>query len=165
LCVYSTARGPAVSVARPQRVPRPRATSRRPVTHTHPHGHRLSPAAAVCPLAVTRGCTRPSFPPPSRYRRKHAVAAVHRAANSWMWGSRVCARSRYTWSGPGQVPPHPATTPKGRSCEQPLGCREAQQHAHATRLHARSQPSSTPQYDGSCNFTASLTPKLSGTPP
>jgi hypothetical protein len=35
MCVYSTARGPALSVARPRRVPRPRATSRRPVTHTH----------------------------------------------------------------------------------------------------------------------------------
>jgi hypothetical protein len=31
--VYSTAHGPAVSVARPRRVPRPSASSRRPVTH------------------------------------------------------------------------------------------------------------------------------------
>ena len=38
MCVYSTARGPAVSVARPRRVPRPRATSRRPVTHTRHSG-------------------------------------------------------------------------------------------------------------------------------
>jgi hypothetical protein len=31
ICVNSTARGPAVSVARPRRVPRPRATCPRPV--------------------------------------------------------------------------------------------------------------------------------------
>eukprot|EP00966_Prymnesium_polylepis_P168658 3899947-Prymnesium_polylepis.1 len=33
--VKQRARGPTVSVARPRRVPRPRARSRRPVTHTH----------------------------------------------------------------------------------------------------------------------------------
>eukprot|EP00966_Prymnesium_polylepis_P103427 2394956-Prymnesium_polylepis.1 len=40
ICVYSTARGHAVSVARPRRVPVPRpcATSCGPVTHTHRRG-------------------------------------------------------------------------------------------------------------------------------
>eukprot|EP00966_Prymnesium_polylepis_P143489 3312524-Prymnesium_polylepis.1 len=37
MCVCSTVRGPAVSVARLRRVPRPRASSRRPVTHAHAH--------------------------------------------------------------------------------------------------------------------------------
>jgi|EP00966_Prymnesium_polylepis_P189899 hypothetical protein len=46
MCVYSTARGPAVPVARPRRVTRPRATSRRPATHTHimPYIRRPDPA-------------------------------------------------------------------------------------------------------------------------
>eukprot|EP00966_Prymnesium_polylepis_P243471 5630137-Prymnesium_polylepis.1 len=49
MCVYSTARGPAVSIARPRRVPRPRATSRRPATHAH------TPAASMVSCDVFSG--------------------------------------------------------------------------------------------------------------
>eukprot|EP00966_Prymnesium_polylepis_P019807 456613-Prymnesium_polylepis.1 len=59
MCVYSTARGPAVSVARPGRMPRPRATSRRPVTHiTHTVAEsetNMAAAAARCGLTAPPG--------------------------------------------------------------------------------------------------------------
>jgi hypothetical protein len=87
---HTPARDPAVSVARPRRVPRPRASSRRPVTHTvrvrrprRPVTHTHRPAQQPCILTA---CHMP--------RRGEATvppSPSHDQALNPFWGTALAA--------------------------------------------------------------------------